>query len=220
MRREITPSFVFSLAAVLTAGVLLPLMAGCQGVSPRPLHLHMGLDASGSARDQLGVYALTAATLSARLRPGRDGLSLYRVDNDCREFSSGETIGGAEATMKVIIAETKKAADRPRTLPALFWERAAQRAAEGKDGDAAFLLASDGDNDDMRPDSERRIRRSAQTLAKNPRVRLVLLCGVRPANAARLRATFAPLGERFRLILRSEVDPKKIAARLTSVRRP
>lgn len=171
------------------------------GCSLRPnamLHVYAGLDASGSARKHLGNYVIVTKGVTEQLLPERDWLTLFRVDNETREFMDEPCSGDTEQNFKTLVEEVRTQSKQSRTLPAKFWETVLERVSTDT-RPSLILLFSDGDNDDLRPASWKAIRQYATQLAACRHVKAVVFCGATKENWAKIRAAFAPLGPRLHL---------------------
>jgi hypothetical protein len=194
-------------ASLCLAGTVAVGLLGC-GAPRHAMDAIIGLDTSDSARKDFKGGALVAASVAERLRAGRDGLRLFRVDHDCREIGTGKTLGDSEATLALIGSEMKSRSKQHGTLPERFWEQVAAQVGAAKTGrPLVIVLATDGDNDDLRPESRRKISGYIARLAASSRVRGVVLYGVRPSNMEAIRQQFAPLGERFHPFTSGENNP-------------
>lgn len=196
-------------------------LRGALQIAPaRPLRVFAGIDTSVGARAHLAGYALVVSEAAEVLRPGLDTLTLYRVDRRTAEFSDRPAAGDAEATLAAIADEVRHPPAGPRTLPEGFWATVQKRAASGSEGNVVIVLASDGDNDNQSAASKRALRAAGSALARNPRVRAVVLCGVSSANRAYLRDCFAALDERRRLHILgpSEMEAGALAALIRASR--
>ena len=186
-----------------------PGMPGTSASGTARLHCYIGLDASGSARAHLGGYTLLSGQITSRLNADSDHLTLFRLDDRVTEFSDKPATGSMDATLTAIAQNVQQVSPGRGTFPAKFWEETAKRAAQSEDnGDNVIvILFTDGDDDDQRASSSKAIRAAALRLAKNPRVKEVILCGVERRNYASLQSDFAPLGEhRFHLLNPLEMD--------------
>lgn len=202
----------------MLAGLAILGLAGCSG--PRAGagdHVYAGFDTSGSMRPRLAASAATGARLARRLDPGRDRLTLYRVDRDTEELRDGPAPDSGAALQQQVVTELARPAAQSGTFPARFWAEVARRVRADR-RPAVVVLFSDGDNDDGRPDATRAIHAAAADLAADADVRLVAVCGVSPRNRAALRDEFAPLGERFELLNLSEPDVQRLADQVDDIR--
>jgi hypothetical protein len=197
-------------ALVMAVGVLM--LIGCR--QPAPKGLMVGVDASLSARRDLGAYGMFVMALSQQLEPGVDRLTLYRVERKTEEFRDSLFDGDTEALLRSIRQAVKPLPQRTWTLPAAFWQEVATRARTTKQP-LAICLLSDGDNDDFTTASEQVMRAAANSLAACPQVRSVTIAGARPESWHHLRRVFAPLGERFTLIAPPDLTPEQAQALLT-----
>lgn len=187
------------------------LLSGCGARSSAPgVRVFAGFDVSGSMHPRLAAAALAGSRLAGRLDPGRDTLTLYRVDRQTEEFQDGPAPDSGAGLQREIVAALRKEPVRPGTFPASFWAETARRA-KAETRPVSIILFSDGDNDDQRPEAAQAIRRAAADMAQNPHVTNVSVCGVSPGNRAALRDTFAPLGGRFELLNLSEPDVQRLA---------
>jgi hypothetical protein len=195
------------------------LFAGCVGPKKSVrLHCYIGLDASGSARTHLGGYTLLSGQIAARLTADTDILTLFRLDDQVTEFSNKPASGSMETTLTAITQNVQQLSPGRGTFPAKYWEETADRAEQSRDN-SVILLFSDGDNDDQRASSAKAIRAAIARLAKNPRVKEVIVCGVERRNYASLQSYLAPLGEdRFHLLNPTEMEIDTLAGYLREAR--
>lgn len=191
----------------LVVVIALTCLAGCN--KHKPMHLMLGIDASGGARPRLGDYILVTKVMAEQLTAGEDKLTLYRVDNNAKEFSDQPYDGNAENLFQTLKHEIKDKPLQNGTYPAKFWTNTADRASQSK-VPVLVVLLSDGDNDDMRPEVVREMKAAAQRLADCPQVRGVTLCGASPTNWQSLRETFKPLGARLTLLSPTEMAADKV----------
>jgi len=203
---------IFPALILLTCGLF---VAGCGGGSKvAPLHAYLGLDASQSARPHLGGYTLLSGQIAGRLNADTDTLTLVRLDDQVTAFSDKPATGSTETTLKAIAENVQQVSPGHGTFPEKFWEEVATRAEQSHDN-TFIVLFTDGDNDDQREASRKAIRAAAERLAKNPRVKAVILCGVERRNYAALQADFAALGEhRFHLLNPQEMEIDTLAGYL------
>ena len=185
---------------------------GCTPSAP-PRHVLASLDVSGSAKAQKGSFLAVTVGVAEAITLDRDTLTLYRLDRDTREFYDGPVGGDGESLAATLAEETQAQTNQSRTLPAPFWREAARRA-QTDSGPVYILLLSDGDNDDLRQASWDDMAASAKLLGENAHVRSVVLCGVRPANWARLRQCFAPLGDRLHLMAPGQAKTEEVVKAL------
>lgn len=209
-----TPAKVASILA-FTGLALAGLASGCGHQAPvsagRERHIYVGLDTSGSWRPYLGVSATLCTRQAMLLDPGRDKLTLYRLDSSTREFSNGPAPESGDRLQRTIVHEVASVSGSQGTFPARFWTAAAGRAA-GDPGSVTVEIYSDGDNDDQTAQSVLAIQAAAQRLAANPHVTGVWVFGAEPRNWAALRAEFAPLGDRLHLYSPTEMTGERAAA--------
>jgi hypothetical protein len=196
-----------NLIKTLSIAFVITCLSGCN--KHKPMHLLMGIDASGSARRRLGDYFLVTKALAEQLSAGEDKLTLYRVDNNAKEFSDQPYDGNTENLLLTLKHEITDKALQNGTYPAKFWTNTADRATQSK-VPVLVVLLSDGDNDDMRPEVVREMKAAAQQLANCPQVRGVVLCGASPTNWQSLRETFKPLGARLTLLSPTEMAADKV----------
>lgn len=150
-----------------------------------------GIDASGSTRDGLLAQgAFYSKKIAARLDPARDFLSVYRVDRQTHEVTSGPAPTSARRFSLHLIQEVHDEADRTGTHPAEFWEQAAKESARSPRPVVVFLF-SDGDNDDQSANGAKRLRAAAMRLARNATVKAIYVWGAKRTNRAALRQLFA-----------------------------
>jgi hypothetical protein len=190
--------------------------SGCSHPHPA-VHVYIGLDASGSARRDRGRYAVLTKGLTEQLQAGQDRLTLYRVDRETHEFSDGVYDGNVEVTLKTLAVEVKAPARQSGTLPAKFWQQAAEHVRQDH-GPVVICLMSDGDNDDMRAASWQQMHVDALRLAQCRQVRAVVVCGARAENWERLRAALAPLGSRLHLLSPTQLDAETLPPYLERAR--
>lgn len=203
--------------SLLIAGLAVLGLSGC-GTSPSgptapARHVYAGLDTSGSWRPYLGLSATLCAGQVVNLEPGRDKLTLYRMDSTTREFSDGLAPESGDDLQSVIVTEVQAKSTASGTFPARFWQAVAERT----DADpipAVVEAFTDGDNDDLSAQSSKAIQDAVKRLAANPHVESVCIFGAAPRNWATLRAEFAPLGSRFHLCSPPEMTPERVAAAL------
>ena len=206
------------IALLLLLGALM-LIAGCGG-KVTPVHCYIALDASVSARPHLGGYTLLSGQLSGRLNGGVDKLTLFRLDDHVTEFADQVASGSLDTTVREIAQNVKQVSVGRGTFPAKYWEEVANRA-EQSSNNTMVILFTDGDNEDQRTASAKSIHASAERLAKNPRVKQVILCSVEQRNYAWLHACFDCLGEkRFHVLNPVEMDISTLADYLEQARTP
>jgi hypothetical protein len=196
----------------LTGAVVLSSLSGCTPAPPMPSrHLYLGLDTSGSAREQIGGFRGVTVGLAETLTPERDRLTVYRVDRKTSEFYDRVYAGDVESLARTVVAETSVSAQGDEgTRLAEFWEQIATRAATEQGSEITICLLADGFNDDVRPASWERIQAAVRKLAANPRVRGVVLCGFHADTWQQWRTTLAPLGGRLHLLSPSQATPEAV----------
>jgi hypothetical protein len=208
--------FKSALAAAAIVGLIVTLM-GCSR-TPGPLsrvHAYVGIDTSSGTRPRLAAFAALAARLAGgRLEPDRDQLTLLTVCDTTREFSDGPAPESQTVIQQTIVRAVQTPPAHRGTRPALFWSEVARRVDAETASRVVVVLLSDGDNDDMTPDSRAAIRAAAKRLAASDHVAAVAVIGVNPENRACLRDCFAPLGDRFWLQGPTEMDIDAVLCRI------
>lgn len=150
-----------------------------------------GVDASGSTRDGLLAQgAFWSRKIVARLDPARDYLSVYRVDRQTHEITSGPAPTSARRFSRDLVREVRSENEQGGTYPAAFWQQAAQEA-QASSLPVIVYFFSDGDNDDQSARGLEQLRVATRRLAANPKVRAIYLFGIESGNRTPLRAAFA-----------------------------
>ena len=204
------------IGAVAVLVVVLVLARTCH-TDRHPVEAVIGVDTSGSARPRLSEYVLHASRLISHLEPGCDTLTLFRVDAQTQEFYRDTVHGGREAALKRFLIEVARQPKRSCTLPELFWREVAERSAKAQHP-VCIVYFSDGDNDDLRPESEAALHRLGEDLAANRRIVAVHLVGITTANRACWERCFAPLGDRLTLAGENEIEIDSVLERLEHCR--
>jgi hypothetical protein len=182
------------------------------------VHVYTGFDTSESIRPHLGSFVRYGAALGRQLDPGKDLLTLYRVDRETLEFWDDPPPSSGERLQKALVKRLEPRPARNRTLPARFWQEVAGRAADDR-GSVGIVFYSDGGNDDQSDQSFKTICKAAQALAANPYVLTVEVFGVNPRCRPYLRRAFAPLGpRRFHLHGLDEMNVQPFIDRLNAAR--
>jgi hypothetical protein len=148
-----------------------------------------------------------------RFEPGRDRVTLYRLDRSAAEFYDAAAPASLERLQDLLVRELEDRPARSGTRPAEFWQAAADRADRAR-SPLVVLLLTDGGNDDRTPDGLAALREAVERLARNPRVRRVCVWGVLPGQRAEVRADLAPLGDRLEVRGLEDVDPDRTLAEL------
>lgn len=178
-------------------------------------HVIVGVDASVSARPDLGRYGAFVTALSQQLTPDHDTLTLFRVERQTQEFRDGLFDGDVEGLLRSLKEAIQPLPGSSCTLPATFWREVTKRVAQQKQS-VVIVLLTDGDNDDLRPDSDAAIREAATRLAALPQVRSVLIGGARRENWQRIRTSLAPLGDRVHLLSPTDLIPDRAGELFTN----
>jgi hypothetical protein len=212
------------LVAVAAAGVWLWARPGFLSSSaqpgPRGALVIGGVDASGSTRDGLLAQgAIYSKKIAARLDPTRDFLSVYRVDRQAHEVTSGPAPTSARRFSLHLIREVSEEAVQGGTYPALFWEAAAREAGASVRPVVIYFF-TDGDNDDQSARGKARLRAATTRLTRNPRVRAIYLFGSKRSNREALRLAF-PGRPPEQVVVQGagEIDIAPLVTRIEELRR-
>lgn len=187
----------FLVAAALAGTIALTNGHYGQNENSVPVWAVIGIDHSVSAKDMESGAACQTCSLAMRLDPD-DHLTLFRVDHSALEFFDGQPPSSRDSLVHILIQSLRKPPAAPGTRPSLFWNAAVARVAKAQ-VPVVIVYYSDGQDDDASVNSRRVTRQAALALAKNPYVIKVAVIGAEPETWARIRADFAPLGERLLL---------------------
>lgn len=163
-----------------------------------PVTVIAGFDTSGSNRGTLNAQTGAAAGFLRQLDSDRDRLVAYRVDRSCEEFYDSRLPEGLESLMGILLSGVEREAARPGTRPASFWNVCLERISRSREA-VAVLLLTDGQVDDQSPAARAAIKRAADRLARNKRVKRVAIWGVTPPNRELIRRLMGVLGDRLEL---------------------
>lgn len=191
---------------------------GCHsGLRTKPIHLYLGIDASGGARQSLGDYVILTKSALDGLTPGVDRVTIYRLDSRTHEFFDGTYDGDGEKLLTLLTSALGKPSPQRGTFPQAFWEAVEKRVGGAKETSLIALL-SDGDNDDNRPSVWKGMTQSAARLSRLPHLRSITFCGASKENWKRIREMFAPLGERLALQAPEGVTAESLQGALETAR--
>ena len=177
-----------------------------------------GVDASGSTRGGLLAQgAFWSRKIAARLDPARDYLSVYRVDRQTHEITSGPAPTSARRFSRDLVREVRPESEQGGTYPAAFWNQAAQEASASSRPVVVYFF-SDGDNDDQSAQGLEQLRRATHRLAALSQVRAIYVFGIKRDKRAAVRSAFAARPADQIIIQGSgEIDIEPLTARVETL---
>ena len=202
---------VISLMLILLMGLTFSLLTGCS-TTPSPgtpaapgaaagtgaIHLYFGADTSGSFQPHLPEITDLLLKIIRFLTPGRDHLTVLKLDSDCEEVFDGFVPESGETFEPVLISAFNKVPVHSGTHPEAFFDEVVQRAAQ-QQGPCAVVFGSDGDFDGVPEAGKPAIDQAAKALAADSKVRAVILVGIMSENRHYWRKHFSALDRSRRL---------------------
>jgi hypothetical protein len=181
-----------------------------------PITLYAGIDDSLSQTQRLGASKLFVSRVSGRLAQDRDRLIVYRAGHVTEEIYNNAP-RSMERMLQTLNHELSAPDPRPGTFPEPFWTSVAANAIV-PGAPIIVVFCSDGENSDQTEVSRRAIKDAGAVLARSPRVRAVLVVGIRAGQRGYLRDCLAPLGDRVYFFGEAENDFARVKQIIASTR--
>lgn len=188
---------------------LLLLACGAPALSanaPLEQQIH-GYDASPSFRAHLGAAALLSCRTIDRSRPAK--LTQIRFEHSAVTFSDTAFYPKGRTLLKQTVSQLRDPAP-PVTRQEEFWRLLLGHVSHSRSQTIRIFLWTDGEADNLRADPQ--IRQAVALLARNRRVRLVAMIGVRRGSWDRLRQNLAAFGDRLQFLGEQQLTPQAVAA--------
>lgn len=198
---------VLGLSAVLLGG------CGAHGVfikATAAAELCAEFDTSGSDRNALPLNANVAGKIVAEL-PAGTWLKVRRFDGGIATVFDGLAPSSRRAFLRAVMRKLKPGAARPGSHIDLAL---ADMAAEARSGNGPFvgMIFSDFLDTDLTVAKVKAMRASAEELARNPRVRSVIVVGEDYRASNVVEKALAPLAGRKLVRVDAErLDPRSVA---------
>lgn len=189
----------YGLHAIAALSVLI-VQAGSAGPAPRGRDLIAVIDHSGSTIHVRPALLQSCLRLSTQYRAAGDQLFLYRFARETEEIYAGKSLTKRDLAGLLKREAVRTAKERGTSWPAML-EAAANAAEVVCTQQVDLAIFSDGGNDFGRGQDLERMRKAVQNLAKNPRLRRVLLVGVEPKHRDFVRKAFAALKDKVQILL-------------------
>lgn len=196
IRRVLPDRSLIIIFMLATASMCLP------GCSPPPhsapdVHIFEGIDDSVGMEPHLGQETSLLVALSSRLDPGSN-LTLFRVNFITNEFFNDPPPRSSGELRDLVVHTFRTRPARDGTRPLFFFREVARRAVQ-EPKPTVILFLSDGDQDFSAPQEEAGLQAAGRSLAANPHIKDVILCGMSPENWAAWRRRFSGLDATGRL---------------------
>jgi len=181
--------------AALAGALFLVLLTGiiCRFHTPPPtVHLIACVDASQSDRPNLPASIEASVRIYRALYPGRDFLSLYRLDDQLLPLHDDRVRDTPATYEDLMVTELTPISSQDNTYTEKFWLAAAQSAAEDN-MPVIIVFFTDGFSEGTSKQGHRMIQQAAAALAANPHVFAVVILGAAPETWSSLEADLYPL---------------------------